>query len=100
MTPSMFLLRSDLVQSSRSLWIAASWLFLVPSTAIVSSFLSPVLNRTFSWGLALQSSGWRGLKPQDVDSSSENEKQASLTRLHSHAQNDLVVAILLRYVSF
>ncbi len=56
------------------------------------------MNRKFEWCLALQSSGWTGLKPQDVDSSSENEKQASLPRLNSHAQNDLVVAIILRYV--
>jgi hypothetical protein len=50
--------------------------------------------------LALASSVWTGLKPQDVDSSDENEKQASLPKLNSHAQNDLVLAILLRYVSF
>jgi hypothetical protein len=50
--------------------------------------------------LALASSVWTGLKPQDVDSSDENEKQAFLPRLNSHAQNDLVLAILLIYVSF
>jgi len=32
--------------------------------------------------------------------SDENEKQASPTSLHSHAQNDLILAIILRYVSF
>jgi len=32
--------------------------------------------------------------------SDENEKQASPTSVHSHAQNDLVLAIILRYVSF
>src|SRR5258707_14429924 len=39
MTPSIFLSRSDLVQSSRSPWIAASSFFLFSSTAIVSSRL-------------------------------------------------------------
>ncbi len=44
--------------------------------------------------------GCTGLKPQGVESSYENEKQASLPRLNARAQNDLVLAILLRYVSF
>src|SRR6266567_6810251 len=96
--PSMSLARNASTPSSSTLLISASSLFLCSSTAIGSSCLEPGMNRKFEWCLALQSSGWTGLKPQDVDSSSENEKQASLPRLNSHAQNDLVVAIILRYV--
>jgi hypothetical protein len=58
------------------------------------------MNRTFSWLLALESRGWTGLKPQDVERSYENEKQAFLAKLNAHAQNDLVLVILLRYIAF
>jgi len=41
-----------------------------------------------------------GVKPQDVESSYENDKQAFLPKLNAHAQNDLVLVILLRYIPY
>src|SRR6266568_149399 len=45
MTPSMFLERTDLIPSSRSLWMAASSLFLFASFAIVSSAVGLAVDR-------------------------------------------------------
>src|SRR5947208_6665294 len=100
MMPSMFLSRSDLIQSSRSPWIAASSFFLCSSTAIVSSWedacyepqVRVVIGSRIQWMDGVETT-------RRVMRSYENDKQASPTSVHSHAQNDLILAIILRYVS-
>src|SRR6266516_1739968 len=101
MTPSMFLSRIASTPPSSTLWISASSFFLCSSTAIVSSWedawyepqVRVVIGSRIQWMDGVETT-------RRVMRSDENDKQASPTSVHSHAQNDLILAIILRYVSF